>query len=145
MDNHDKAHYGIAGVLAAAVATVGIGGYSIMPPKPPAWPVLSAQTAADVISAAANISPKRDVGVYCACTQISQALVKAGRARGITVNYEALLGGANNLEVGAPTDAEATTLKIAVEKASGGALKVADTYGKSQSYYLSFGHIAEDK
>ena len=144
MDNHDKAHYGIAGLLAAGGAAL----FAFMPAKTSGWPSLSPETASAVVSAMADISPKREVGIYCgdqACTKISRTLVAAGNAlKSVKMDYEPLLAGADNLQVGAPTAEEASKMADAVEKASGGVLKVTDAFGKAQGYYLSFGHIAAD-
>lgn len=142
MDKHDVAHYGIAGAVGAAL----VGLYSVMPTEQPAWPSLTKQEAADVVSAIGSASPK--FGVYCAdeaCTKIARSLVKAGKAKGFTVDYEVPLTSMNNLQVGAPTEAEANKIKAAVEKASDGKLKVDTVFAQGQLYYISFGHIAKDE
>jgi len=78
-----------------------------------------------------------------ACTKSQKELVKAVKAEHLDVRSDKVLWGSDDVSVGAPTMPEAQAIKAAVEKASGGVLKVTTVVAPHALFDLAFGKITE--
>jgi hypothetical protein len=145
MDNHDKAHYAASGVIAAGL----VGVFALMPAAAPNYPVLGSAVArsvmSDTVKAVQPMLKGAPFWVLCgddACTKIQKELMKAAKSEHLDVKSDRMLWGSDNVSVGAPTKPEAEAIKAAVEKASGGVLKVGTVVSPHIMFYLAFGKIS---
>ncbi len=145
MDNHDKAHYGIAGAIGAVVIGGGSFIWSQVPDKGPQWPTLDSATATKIVQAVADVVPDHKFTIFCAdpeCLKISKALLKAAKGAKLDVKpHEFAWGAGENLFVGAPKDEDAQKMSNAIGGASSGVLKVDHVAVPQPDYYIAFGRI----
>lgn len=143
MDSHHVAHYGIAAALAAGL----VGVFWHTPAAPPTWPLLGAEKASAVVTAAVQSVHNHAAMILCAspaCKGITRELLKAAKEAHLDVEQDTSATALpEGLTVAAFAIADGAALKAAIEKSSGGALKVRDVMAPYGETYISFGALPE--
>lgn len=128
MDAHDKAHYGIAGVVALLAA--GAGGLAWhaneRPATPPVWSFANGNASDKFVIALKGGTP-RSVRIACAadCGDLPEALGRAFDAAGWSSQSEAVIGVPAGLVV-SPNTPEGQALAKLVGEATGETPKTVD-------------------